>query len=46
MNKELSKKEFMLDERVKMVSSIMIMGYKGNNYDQYLLVYWCIFIKV
>jgi len=33
MNKELSKKDVMSDERAKMVSSLMIMGYKGNNYE-------------
>ena len=33
MNKELSKKDVMSDEKAKMVSSIIIMGYKGNNYE-------------
>ena len=39
MNKELSKKDVMSDERAKMVSCLMIMGYKGNNYEQHLLAY-------
>ena len=42
MNKELGKKDVMTDEKAAMVSSIMIMGYKGNNYECHMLAYRCI----
>jgi len=33
MNKELSKKDVMSDERAKMVGSTLIKGYEANNYE-------------
>ena len=37
VNKELGNKDFMTDEKAAMVSSIMIMGYKENNFKCHIL---------
>lgn len=42
VNKELGKKDVMTDEKAAMVSSVLIMGYKGNNYVIYQLIGECL----